>query len=58
MTEPGYPLTEIELPFQSNWCESGFAQFAAVGTLPLYLEYFGKGKVDLLNLRIESKNET
>lgn len=54
MTELGHPLAEIELPFCDDWNESLSVRFSANGTLPLYLEYFGKRKMDLLSLRMES----
>ena len=56
-TETGNPLAEIELQKSEQWAASGSASFCAKGTLPLYFEYRGKGKVDILDFSIWSDCE-
>lgn len=48
MTEAEKPLTTIQLKPSVEWTESETIIFNVNGKLPLYLEYTGKGKIDLL----------
>lgn len=55
MTELGHELAVISLPAQKAWTESETVYFSANGSLPLYLKYLGKNKMDLLELKWEDK---
>ncbi len=50
MTEIGKPLAKINLKSSDNWIESDIISFNSTGKHPLYFEYTGTGKIDLLEL--------
>ena len=47
---------EIPLQKSGNWRESGELVFQAKGILPLYLEFEGNGKEDILEFRLDKEN--
>ena len=52
-TDLGHPLAQISLNPSDGWIASQPIDFSAMGQLPLYLEYRGKGKIDILEFSFE-----
>ena len=53
MTEPGKLLAAIPLAKAIAWTESPAVHFSAHGEKPLYFQYYGKGKLELLEFTME-----
>lgn len=53
MTEIRKPLAKISLKSADSWIESDILSFHSTGKQPLYFEYTGTGKIDLLEINFK-----
>lgn len=56
MTERGGPLAQIKLEKTESWAISEPIVFCASGKLPLYFQFRGKGKIDILEFAFDPSN--
>lgn len=57
MLEQGTSIAEIHLEESKAWKESEVVSFIENGNYPLYLEYLGKGKIDMLKIIFDEKED-